>query len=104
VAEQLRLLARIDELQLWKGAGRGGSGCRDCAQWMDRALGISRITALECLRVARALRDLTVIESLFALGKLSWSKVRQGVETTAATGHRQIYIDMRRVMIAMTVE
>ena len=77
MAEQLKLLARIDELQLWKGPGQGGGGCRDCAQWMDRTLGISRITALERLRVARALESLTVIESLFALGKLSWSKVRE---------------------------
>jgi len=77
MAEQLRLLARIDELQLWKVAGQGGGGCRDCAQWMDRTFGICRITALERLRVARALQDLAVIESLFALGKLSWSKVRE---------------------------
>jgi|GEM_PF-564282 len=77
MVEQLRLLVKIDEMQLWKEADQGGGGCRDCAQWMDRTLGICRITALERLRVARALQDLVVIESLFALGKLSWSKVRE---------------------------
>jgi len=77
MAEQLKLLVRIDELQLWKVADAESGGCRDCAQWMDRTLGICRITALEQLRVARALQDLAVIESLFALGKLSWSKVRE---------------------------
>jgi len=77
LAEQLKLLVRIDELQLWKAADSESGGYRDCAQWMDRTLGICRITALERLRVARALQDLAVIESLFALGKLSWSKVRE---------------------------
>jgi len=77
MAEQLKLLVRIDELQLWKAADSESGGCRDCAQWMDRTLGICRITALERLRVARALQDLAVIEALFALGKLSWSKVRE---------------------------
>ena len=77
MAEQLKLLVRIDELQLWKAADSESGGCRDCAQWMDRTLGICRVTALERLRVARALQDLAVIESLFALGKLSWSKVRE---------------------------
>lgn len=72
LAEQLTLLVQIDELRLWD-----RDGYRDCAHWLDRSLGISRITALERLRVARALQSLPLIESLFALGKLSWSKVRE---------------------------
>ena len=37
---------------------------------------IARVSALERLRVARAFAALPVLESLFAAGRLGWSKVR----------------------------
>jgi len=104
MAEQLKLLARIDEMQLWKDPGQGGGGCRDCAQWMDRTLGISRITALERLRVARALESLSVIESLFALGKLSWSKVRELTRVADPACEQELAAAALELSAAETVE
>ena len=72
LAEQLRLLPGFEISERWR-----RDGCRDCAAWLDRELGVSRVVALERLRVARSLAELPVLESLFAVGTLSWSKVRE---------------------------
>ena len=72
LAEQLRLLPAFEASERWR-----RDGCRDCAAWLDRELGVSRVAALERLRVARAFAELPVLESLFATGTLSWSKVRE---------------------------
>jgi hypothetical protein len=51
-------------------------GCNDCAEWMDFKLKISRKTALEKVRVAKALWFVPKIEAAFKSGELSYSQVR----------------------------
>lgn len=99
LAEQLGLFLRVDELQLWKKAG-----CRDCIHWMDLTLGIGRIGAFERLRVARALRSLPVIESLFAVGQLSWSKVRELTRVASSENEQALTAAALELSASETVE
>ena len=58
---------------------RGGWGtweCTSAAQWLGWKCGMSRRTAQEHVRVARALEELPVMTAAFAAGQLSYSKVR----------------------------
>jgi len=65
------LLREFDLRQGWKPYGNN-----DCAEWLDWKCGLSRVTAQEKVRVARALLGLPQIEAAFAAGDLSYSKVR----------------------------
>lgn len=67
----LSLLREFDMRQAWH-----SYGCNDCAEWLDFKLKISRTTALEKVRVARALWFVPKIEEAFRDGKLSYSQVR----------------------------
>ena len=70
-AEFLRLLLEFDR--------RGAYlewGLRDTAAWLDAKCGISRVTAREKVRVARALYELDLIPKSFEEGFLSYSQVR----------------------------
>lgn len=67
----LALLREFDFRQGWK-----AYGCTDCAQWMDFKLKVSRKTALEKVRVARALWFVPKIDAAFKAGELSYSQVR----------------------------
>lgn len=53
---------------------RQGFSC--CARWLAWRCSVSRRTAFEYVRVARALADLPLTTASFAAGKLSYSKVR----------------------------
>lgn len=99
LAEQLSLLLHVDELQLWRKAG-----CRGCIHWMDLMLGIGRVAALERLRVARVLRSLPVIESLFSLGRLSWSKVRELTRVANAENEQALTAAALDLSASETVE
>jgi hypothetical protein len=67
----LVLLREFDLRHGWKAYGNN-----DCAEWLNWRCGISRTTAQEKLRVARALWVLPQIEEAFKQGHLSYSKVR----------------------------
>jgi hypothetical protein len=67
----LVLLREFDLRQGWKAYGNV-----DCAEWLNWRCGISRVTAQEKVRVARALWLLPQIDAAFAQGDLSYSKVR----------------------------
>jgi len=67
----LLLLAEFDARDGW-----GGPGMRSCAHWLAWRVGMSVRTALDQLRVARALATLPAITSSFAEGRISYSKVR----------------------------
>ena len=67
----LMLLREFDLRRGWKTYGNN-----DCAEWLDWRCGISRSTAQEKVRVARALWDLPQIEEAFRRGDVSYSKVR----------------------------
>src|SRR5262245_14949532 len=67
----LALLREFDLRQGWKAYGNS-----DCAEWLDWKCGISRVTAQEKVRVAKALWTLPRIDAAFEAGDLSYSKVR----------------------------
>jgi hypothetical protein len=67
----LALLREFDLRQGWKSYGNV-----DCADWLNWRCGISRVTAQEKVRVARALWLLPEVDAAFADGRLSYSKVR----------------------------
>ncbi|MEZ5552898.1 MAG: DUF222 domain-containing protein [Pseudomonadales bacterium] len=67
----LSLLREFDLRRGWQ-----AYGCTDCAQWLDFKLKLSRTTALEKLRVAKALWFVPLIDAAFQSGELSYSQVR----------------------------
>ncbi len=67
----LVMIAEFDRREGWKPAGH-----KDCAAWLEMNTGLSRITARERVRVARALRELPETSKAMSQGELSFSKVR----------------------------
>ncbi|HEX7037579.1 MAG TPA: DUF222 domain-containing protein [Pseudomonadales bacterium] len=67
----LVLLREFDLRQGWRAYGNN-----DCAEWLNWRCGIGRSTALDKVRVARALWFLPQISEAFRRGDLSYSKVR----------------------------
>jgi hypothetical protein len=67
----LQLLTEFDDRNGW-----AGDGIRSCAHWLSWRAGMSLRTAVEHLRVARALQSLPRISEAFAAGRISYSKVR----------------------------
>ncbi|HEX7036880.1 MAG TPA: DUF222 domain-containing protein [Pseudomonadales bacterium] len=67
----LMLLREFDLRRGWEPYGNN-----DCAEWLNWRCGISRTTAQEKVRVARALWFLPQIDEAFRRGDLSYSKVR----------------------------
>src|SRR5918996_317899 len=67
----LELVAEFDRREGW-----GPSGCRSCAEWLAWRCALGSRAAREHVRVARALAELPLIHEHFALGELSFSKVR----------------------------
>jgi hypothetical protein len=76
--EFLRAVAECDRHRDWAGEGFGS-----CAEWLAWRLGVTRNTANEKVRAARALEDLPLISDAMARGEVSFSKVR--ALTRAAT-------------------
>lgn len=69
--EFLRAVAACDEHRDWAEAGFAS-----CADWLAWRVGISRMTASEKVRVARALDHLPLISGAMDRGELSFTKVR----------------------------
>ena len=67
----LAALAESDRHRDWSDEGFGS-----CAEWLSWRCGISRNTANEKVRAARALESLPLISEAMARGELSFSKVR----------------------------
>jgi hypothetical protein len=76
--EFLRALAESDRHRDWEAEGFGS-----CAEWLAWRIGITRDTAGEKVRAARALENLPLISKAMARGEVSFSKVR--ALTRAAT-------------------
>jgi hypothetical protein len=75
----LQLLAEFDQRDGW-----AGDGIRSCAHWLSWRAGMSLRTAVEHLRVAHALRNLPQISEAFAVGQVSYSKVRAITRVTGS--------------------
>ena len=69
--EFLAALAQLDRHRDWEKEGFGS-----CAEWLAWRIGITRGTANEKVRAARALENLPLISEAMARGALSFSKVR----------------------------
>ena len=80
-AAQYRFLKLLDEFD--REQGWAGPGVRSLAHWLSWKCGIGELVAREKVRVARALRELPLIDAAFELGEISYSKVR--AMTRAAT-------------------
>jgi hypothetical protein len=71
-AEEARLLRYAEELKLWRGFGFGS-----LLEYMERAMGYAPRTAVERLRVARAIAELPLIADALEDGELAHSAVRE---------------------------
>jgi hypothetical protein len=65
------LIAEFDRRELW-----GAQGLRSCAHWLNWRCGTTMGAAREQVRVGRALPTLPLVRAAFALGRISFSKVR----------------------------
>jgi hypothetical protein len=80
--EFLRALAVCDRHRDW-----AEEGFASCADWLAWRIGVTRNTANEKVRAARALEELPLISDAMAGGELSFSKVR--ALTRAATAENE---------------
>ena len=80
-AAQYRFLKLLDEFD--REQGWAGPGIRSLAHWLNWKCGLGELVAREKVRVARALRELPMIDASFERGQISYSKVR--AMTRAAT-------------------
>ena len=83
-----RFLSLLREFDLRQGCKACGNA--DCAEWLNWKCGISRTTAQEKVRVAKALWNLPQIDEAFARGDLSYSKVRAITRVTDALNEAQL--------------
>lgn len=94
----LVLLREFDLRRGWRAYGNV-----DCADWLNWKCGISRVTAQEKVRVARALWLLPKIDDAFARGDLSYSKVR-AVTRVATEGNESALLSYAMNATATQVE
>ena len=97
-AAWLRLVAEFDERGGW-----AGPGVQSCAHWLSWQCGLGPGSAREHVRVARALRGLPLIESAFAAGRLSYSKVR-AITRVAEPASQAMLVDLAVEATASQVE
>lgn len=67
----LLLVGEFDERRGW-----ADWGVYSCAHWLSWRCSIGLVTAREHVRVARRLRELSLVRELFGRGEISYSKVR----------------------------
>ncbi|TXS95562.1 DUF222 domain-containing protein [Parahaliea maris] len=84
----LKLIAEFDNCKGWSGGGT----VRTCAHWLNWQCGIALGAAREKIRVAHRLEELPLIDSAFAKGEISYSKVR--AMTRVATADNEDYLLM----------
>ncbi|MDQ1632009.1 MAG: hypothetical protein QOC80_1981, partial [Frankiaceae bacterium] len=97
-ARLLALLGEFDARQGWVGVG-----VRSCAHWATWRLGWSHTTAMEKVRVARALRSLPRIRGAFGAGRVSFSQVR-ALTRIATPANEHAFLELARVASAGQLE
>ncbi len=83
--EFLRALAESDRHRDWAEEGLGS-----CAEWLAWQIGITRNTANEKVRAARALEGLPLISEAMARGEISYSKVRSLTRVATADNESEL--------------
>ena len=81
----IKKLGEFDEHDGWH-----GEGIRSFAHYLNWKIGMGTVIAREKVRVARALPDLPLIDTAFAKGEVSYSKVR--AMTRVATPENEAYL------------
>jgi len=82
----LKMIAEFDRREAWGGGGT----VRSCAHWLNWKCGIALGAAREKVRVAHCLEDLPQIDTSFAAGEISYSKVR--AMTRVATAKNEDFL------------
>ena len=85
-AANYRFLKLLDEFD--RHEGWAGDGIRSLAHWLNFKCGLGHLVAREKVRVARALRELPLIDAAFERGETSYSKVR--AMTRVATPENEV--------------
>ena len=85
-AANYRFLKLLDEFD--RHEGWAGDGIRSLAHWLNFKCGLGHLVAREKVRVARALRELPLIDAAFERGEISYSKVR--AMTRVATPQNEV--------------
>src|SRR5437764_1476008 len=67
----MREIAHVDEHDLWR-----AEGCTSTAGWLRARYGFTKATAVEWVRVARALQSLPAIAAVAQRGQLSFEQLR----------------------------
>jgi hypothetical protein len=67
----IHLVVQLDESGEW-----AADGSPTCAHWLADALDVDTSTAREWLRVGKKLTELSMVDSMFEQGRLTYSKVR----------------------------
>lgn len=88
----LAALAESDRHRDWAGEGFGS-----CSEWLAWRLGITRNTANEKVRVARALERLPLTSEAMASGQLSFSKVRALTRVATPNSERELLTYARSI-------
>jgi hypothetical protein len=96
--EFLRLLAESDRAGDWAAEAFGS-----CAEWLAWRTGMSKNTANERVRVARALEELPRISDAMSQGALSYSKVRALTRAASAENEAEL-LEYARASSAAGVE
>ncbi len=89
-AELLNLIGEFDVREAW-----AGPGLLSCAHWLAWRTGLSPSAAREKVRVARALRNLPLVQQALGAGRVSYSQVR-AITRVAAPGDEQRWVDAAR--------
>jgi hypothetical protein len=96
--EFLRAVAECDRHRDWAEAGFAS-----CVDWLAWRIGISRMTASEKVRAARALEDLPLISEAMGRGELSFTKVRALTRVATPESEAEL-LDYARANSAASLE
>src|SRR5262249_62297097 len=91
----LELVAELDR----RGGWAEYYGCASCAHWLSWRCAVSPRSAREHVRVARRLAELPRIRDAFAVGELSYAKVR-ALTRVAEPGSEEELLELARLMTA----
>lgn len=89
-AELLTLVGEYDAREAW-----GGIGLLSCAHWLSWRTSLSPTASREKVRVARALRELPLVQEAFGAGRLSYSQVR-AITRVATPEEQQRWVEAAR--------
>ncbi|MCA1722319.1 MAG: HNH endonuclease, partial [Actinobacteria bacterium] len=89
-AELLANIGEFDRREAW-----GATGLLSCAHWLSWRTSLSPTAAREKVRVARALRELPLVQEAFGAGRLSYSQVR-AITRVAGPFDQKRWVDAAR--------